>query len=152
MKLLVAATSLLLATAAHADPAIDATINGFIDAFNKGDAVAAGATHEASPVIIDEVPPYMWTGQKAFATWLADLVANDKAVGISGEKVTIKAPTRTLITGSKAYVVVPATYNFTQKGVAMREPAQFTFAMAKGKTGWKIAGWTWTGPDPKPVK
>ena len=44
------------------------------------------------------------------------------------------------------YVVIAATYTFEQKGKAMHEPAQMTFAMKKVADGWKIAGWTWTGP------
>jgi len=55
------------------------------------------------------------------------------------------------VSGQTAYVVVAATYTFKQKGVAMREPAQMTFSLAKEAAGWKIAGWTWTGPDPVPA-
>lgn len=60
--------------------------------------------------------------------------------------------TREIVTGSSAYVVVAVVYTFPQKGVAMREPAQMTFAMKKGAEGWKIAGWTWTGPEPVAAK
>jgi hypothetical protein len=34
----------------------------------------------------------------------------------------------------------------------MHEPAQMTFALSKTAEGWKIAGWSWTGPDPTPAK
>ena len=34
----------------------------------------------------------------------------------------------------------------------MHEPAQMTYALKKTPGGWKIAAWTWTGPDPTPVK
>jgi hypothetical protein len=36
-----------------------------------------------------------------------------------------------------------------EKGVAMREAAQFTFVLKKGAGGWLIHAWTWTGPKPK---
>jgi hypothetical protein len=139
------------ATAANAQ--LEVPIHQFIDAFNKGDMKGAAATHVATGVsIIDEVPPHLWQGPKAFATWAADLTKNDKAAGISDEKVTLGAVTREVVSGQTAYVVIAATYSFKQKGVAMHEPAQMTFAMKMSGEAWKIVGWTWTGPDPTPVK
>jgi ketosteroid isomerase-like protein len=148
---LAAASTGSAAMAANAQLA--APVRQFIDAFNKGDAKAAGATHLASGVsIIDEVPPYIWQGPKAFGAWAADLAKSDKAAGISDEMVTLGAVTREVVSPQTAYVIVAATYSFKQKGVAMHEPAQMTFALKKSGAAWKIAGWTWTGPDPTPAK
>lgn len=139
--------------AAAANAELAGPIHQFIDAFNKGDGKTAGATHLASGVtIIDEVPPYIWQGPKAFETWAGDLMKNDAAAGITDEKVTLGAVTREVVSPDTAYVIVAATYSFKQKGVAMREPAQMTFALKKDSGAWKIAGWSWTGPDPTPAK
>lgn len=147
------ATLSMASAAAAADPQLAAPIHQFIDAFNKGDGKTAGATHLAAGVsIIDEVPPYLWEGPKAFETWAADLAKNDAAAGITEEKVTLGAVTREVASPDTAYVIVAATYTFRQKGVAMREPAYMTFALKKDSGAWKIAGWTWTGPDPVPAK
>ena len=135
-----------------ANAQLEAPIHQFIDDFNKGDAKGAAAAHLASVSIIDEAPPHHWVGPKAFATWAADLARDDKARGVTDEKVTLGAVKREAVSGTTAYVVFDATYTFKQKGVAMREPGQMTFAMQKAATGWKIAGWTWTGPDPVPAK
>jgi hypothetical protein len=58
------------AIAQTADTEVIAPIQKFIDSFNKGDVAAAAATHAAGSdlVIIDEVPPYVWRGAKAFQT------------------------------------------------------------------------------------
>ena len=145
--------TLSTATAAGAANAqLQAPINQFIDSFNKGDVKGAAAAHLASVSIIDEVPPHVWQGPKAFATWVDDLTKNDKAAGITEEKVTLGAVTREVISGDTAYSVLAATYSFKQKGVAMSEPAQMTFALKKAGDAWKISGWTWTGPDPTPAK
>jgi hypothetical protein len=130
------------------DPQIVAPITKFIDAFNKGDIPGASATHasEADLVIIDEVPPFMWRGAKAFIAWAADLDADAKKHGFTDQKVTLSAPARTETNGSDAYVVVPAVYSFKEKGVTKREAAHMTFVLKKGATGWLIHGWTWTGP------
>jgi len=135
------------------DPELMAPIQRFVDSFNKGDTAAAAATHAATAdlAIIDEVSPYLWRGPKAFQAWSADLDSESKKRGITDQVVTISAPTREESNGDQAYVVVPAVYTFKERGVAMREAAQMTFALKKGTGGWLIHGWVWTGPKPQPV-
>ncbi|HXA39070.1 MAG TPA: nuclear transport factor 2 family protein [Phenylobacterium sp.] len=147
-----AAAASASAAVAAGNAAIEAPIHQFIDDFDKGDATGAAATHLPSVSIIDEVPPHLWVGPKAFATWAADLAKDDMAHGISEEAVVLGAVKREVVSGKTAYLVFAATYNFKQNGMAMHEPAQMTFAMRKTADGWKIAGWTWTGPNPTPVK
>ena len=147
----VAALSTSSAMAAG-NAALEAPIHQFIDDFNKGDSAGAAAAHLPSVSIIDEVPPHLWTGPKAFETWAADLTKNDMAKGISKENVALGAVKREVVSGKTAYVVIAATYTFDQNGKAMHEPAQMTFAMKKVADGWKIAGWTWTCPNPTVVK
>jgi ketosteroid isomerase-like protein len=156
MRHLILGTVLWLAVGAPAgagtpDAALMAPIKQFIDAFNKGDAAAAAATHAAAAdlTIIDEVPPYLWRGPQAFQAWAADLESDAKANGITDQAVTIGAATREETSGDQAYVIVPSVYAFKQRGVAMREAAQMTFVLKKGADGWLIHGWTWTGPKPK---
>ena len=66
--------------------------------------------------------------------------------------MTLGKVVREVNSGATAYVVIDAVYTFKQKGVAMREPAQMTYALKRTKSGWKIAAWSWTGPDPVPAK
>ena len=135
-----------------ADAAVEAPIQQFVTAFNKGDGAGAVATMTARVSIIDEVAPFQWRGPDAFARWGAALGADSKARDITDQSVAIGAPTREIVSGVNAYVIVPATYSFKQKGVKMAEVAQMTFTLLKGDAGWKIAGWTWTGPDASAVK
>jgi ketosteroid isomerase-like protein len=132
---------------------LTAPIQKFMESFNKGDTAAAAATHVSGGelVIIDEIPPYVWQGTKAFQTWSADLDGDAKKNGITDPHVTVSRPTRIERTGDQAYVVVPAVYTFTQHGAAMRETSQMTFVLKKsaGAGGWLISGWTWTGPKAK---
>lgn len=144
---------LLSAPAAYAnDAALDATIKEFTAAFNKGDMKAVKALHTASPVIQDEVAPHLWSGANAFDDWGAALAKSEAAEGKTGGQVMIGKPTREVISGDHAYVIAPSSYTFQQKGMTMREKAQLTFVMAKEASGWKIASWTWTGPEAKAVK
>jgi ketosteroid isomerase-like protein len=127
-----------------------APINKFIDTFNKGDLAGAASTHAAGAdlSIIDELAPYLWRGPQAFQTWSADLDSDAKKRGITEPMVAISAPLRVETGGDQAYVVVPAVYTYKQGGAAMRETAQWTFALKKGAGGWLIHGWTWSGRKP----
>jgi ketosteroid isomerase-like protein len=131
--------------------AVEAPIKAFADAFNKGDMVAAAALHDKSVTIVDEVAPYSWSGPNGFAGWLEALGKETSALGKTDEAVAFGAPTRELVEGAQAYAIVPVTYTYKQKGVAMVEKAQITFTLHRTASGWKISGWTWTGPDPSPV-
>jgi hypothetical protein len=128
-----------------------APINKFMEAFNKGDAAGAAATHAAGAdlVIIDEVAPFLWRGPQAFQAWAADLARDEKKRSVTDQKVTLGAATRIETDGTAAYVVVPSVYTYKQAGVAMRETAQMTFSLKKSAAAWLIHGWTWTGPKPK---
>ena len=136
-----------------ADPAVEAPIRAFLDSFNRGDIAAAAAAHASGPVtIVDEVAPYRWHGADAFREWAAALDKETKDGGLTDQKVVASgAATRERVQGDSAYVILPVTYSFKAQGKAMREDAQMTFVLVKQADGWKIAGWTWTGPDPKPA-
>lgn len=141
------------APAATRDPAVEAPITTFIASFNKGDNATAKAQMAAGGVVIlDEVPPYRWAGPRGFDQWVADYGRDAALNGITDPAVEIAAPSRMLVNGAHAYVIVPATYRFKAKGVAMREEAQMTFVLDRGASGWKIVAWTWTGPDASPVR
>jgi ketosteroid isomerase-like protein len=142
------------AGAQPADPQLMAPIQKFMDSFNKGDVAGAAATHASTAdlTIVDEVPPFVWRGAKAFTAWSAALEADAKKNGIAEPMVSIAPATRVETSGDVAYVVVPATYSFKKGGVAMREAAQMTFVMKKTGGAWLIHGWTWTGPRPVPAQ
>jgi hypothetical protein len=133
------------------DAQLTAPIQKFMDSFNKGDVAGAAATHAAGAdlTILDEVPPFLWRGPKAFQEWSTALDSASKQAGITDQMVTISAPTRTETGGDSAYVIVPAVYTYKEKGVVMREAAQMTFVLKKGASGWLIHGWAWTGPKPQ---
>ena len=151
--LALSAAVLLLASTAHAgDAGVEATIRKFDVAFNKGDVNAAKALHIAAPTIIDEVGPHFWSGPGAFDNWIADLGKSEAAEGKTDAQVAVGQPSREVISGDRAYVIVPSTYTFRQHGTTSREIAQMTFVLAKAPSGWKIAAWTWTGREGVPVR
>jgi hypothetical protein len=144
--ILAACLALLPSCAAHADDKADvlATVKKFDTAFNASDSKTAFALCSADTIILDDFAPYVWQGPNTCPTWLNALVAYDKTVGITDEKVTIGAPWRVSVAEDRGYVVVPATYTHKTHGKPVVESgAVWTMALKKTSSGWVITGWAW---------
>lgn len=145
--LVVIAAAVLAAGATLASPQSDvmATVNQFVDSFNKGDSAKMAAACAAETSILDEFPPYEWHGAGACARWIGDYDADAKRNGITEGVVTLSKPRHVDITGDRAYVVVPADYTYKMKGKKVKETgSMLTIVLVKGDSGWKITGWTWS--------
>jgi ketosteroid isomerase-like protein len=146
-RMLVVIAVILTAGPAAASEKTDvmATVNQFIDGFNKGDVKSALAACAAPAFIIDEFPPYAWQGPTACSDWANDFDANSKKDKITDPVVVLGKAKHVDVTGDHAYVVLPAAYNFKQAGKAMAETGStLTVALQKLEAGWRIAGWTWS--------
>lgn len=135
---------------AHAQPSasavthVMAAVHQFVDGFNKGDMKATLAACADHTSIIDEFPPHEWHGAGACAKWMSDYDADSKKNGITDGIVTLGDPSHADVTGDHAYVVIPSNYAFKKQGKPAQETGSiFTFALHKGKEGWRITGWSW---------
>ena len=143
---LVLALTVLAAAPAAADDKTDVMVpvNQFTDGFNKGDVKTAVAACADQASIIDEFPPYEWHGAGTCEKWAADYDADAKKNGITPGSVTLAKPRHIDVAGDRAYVVVPATYEFTQKGKAVKQTgATLSIALQKLPAGWRIVAWAW---------
>ncbi len=99
----------------------------------------------APAFIIDEFPPYAWQGPTACSDWANDFDANSKKDGITQPVVTLGKARHLEVTGERAYVVVPANYNFKRNGNPIAETGStWTVALQKLTAGWRITGWAWS--------
>src|SRR5262245_54034801 len=132
------------ATSADQKAAV-AVVHQFVDSFNKGDTKGAAATCADQTPIIDEFPPHDWHGAGACAKWMADFDAFGKKNGWTDGNVKLGATKHSDVTADRAYVVVPATFTFKEKGKPVTESGAFlTVALQKIAAGWRITGWSWT--------
>jgi hypothetical protein len=142
------------ATAACADTASDvvAPIHQFIDGFNHGDTAAGFAAYDTGTIsIVDEFAPHQWIGPNAAHDWADEYGRHSAANQITDGIVTYAAATRTEVEGDVAYVIVPTVYTYREHGRPIAEEGQMTFVLHHRAAGWKIAGWTWSGPPPHPA-
>jgi hypothetical protein len=143
---LILALFVLAAAPAVADDKTDVMvpINQFTEGFNKGDVKMAVAACADQTSIIDEFPPYEWNGVGACAKWAADYDADTKKNGITPGAVTLGKPRHIFVTGDRAYVVLPTTYEFTQKGKAVKQTGStMAVTLQKVAAGWRITAWSW---------
>ena len=147
-KVLVVLAAVIMAAAPNAlaqQKDVMASVHQFVDGFNKGDTKSALAACADQTSIIDEFPPHEWHGAGACGTWADDYDANAKKDGITDGVVTLGKPRHVDVTGDRAYVVVPASYKFKQKGKPVAEiGSMLTVALQKGPAGWRMTAWTWT--------
>jgi hypothetical protein len=141
-------------------PAVAATpgdvmtpIKQFRDGFNTGDTKTAYAAYAPGSItIVDEFAPHRWVGVNAAHEWAATYDKHAAATGVTDGVVKYDAPTRSVVDGDTAYVIVPGHYTYKEHGKAMAEEGQFAFGLKAETAGWKIQGWTWTGATPQPGK
>lgn len=145
-----AAGSLSCAATATAGPltpeqvAVMAPVHQFTDGFNVGDVAAAVAACTDPVIIIDEFSPYAWHGAGAMDRWMSDYVKDAGQRGITDGVVTLHHPKHVDVANDRAYVVVPANYEFNQNGKAVKQTrSTLTVALVKTSAGWRITGWSW---------
>ena len=147
-KTLMALTLALVASTASAQappPDVMAPIRQFLDGFNKGDVPSALAACAASTSIIDEFAPFEWTGPGACGKWANDYDADAKKKRITAGAVTMSAPSHWAVEADRAYVVLPTSYEVTQKGKQVKQTgAVMAVTLQKGSAGWKITAWSWS--------
>jgi len=123
---------------------IVAAVHQFTDSLNKGDTKTALAVCASPSSVIDEFPQYAWQGATACEDWANDFVAYNQKNGITDPVVTLGKSKHVDITGDRAYVVVPATYTYKQKGKRVTESGSImTVALQKSAAGWRMTGWAW---------
>lgn len=157
MKILLAAAAAVLAgiaTPAAAGPAEEATaaVTSWLDKFNAGDIPAFLAGHRDGALIVDEFAPFLWGGTGSAQRWLEDYGKDSTARGISGGRVDYGKPIQAVSDGKAAYIVLPTTYRFVQKGTKMAGPGSMAFVMTRSAGAWKISSWTYAGASPAPER
>ncbi len=151
---LLVAGALTSVSPAWAGPAEDATtaVTNVLDKFNAGDFKAFAEAHRDGALIIDEFPPYQWRGTGSIKQWGADYEKDAAARGITAGRIDYGKPLQAHSDGTSAYIVLPTTYRFQEKGAKMAGTGSMTFVMNRADTGWKIASWTYAGATPAAEK
>ena len=111
-------------------------VRKYVDAFNRGDAVAMATTFVVPGSILDGMAPHVWQGPTATQDWYRDVLVEGKQHGASDYFITLGEPLHNNVTGDSAYVVVPATMTFKVHGEQVTQTgAVFTVRFASSPKG-----------------
>jgi ketosteroid isomerase-like protein len=145
LALLVSLLGAAPAFASDKDDAL-AVVQKYLAAFNTGDRTAAAALCAPDAIVIDDFAPYAWQGPNTCTTWWDALGAYNQAqgIGLPSDVKQSGAPWQLSVTGDRAYIVLPVTYDYTQRGKPVVEAGSiWTLALQKTTSGWLITGWSW---------
>ena len=123
--------------------AVSQAIAAFVTAANKGDAPGMTAAFADAPTVVLNVPPYRWNGAGAIKHFAADVAHARTAQGATDVFLTVNPNKAMFLGGSHAYVSVPATYAYKQKGRPVTEDGVLVFVLDKIGGTWKITSLTW---------
>jgi ketosteroid isomerase-like protein len=124
-------------------PLISRTIAAFVTALNKGDALAMTAAFAPEATVVLNLPPYRWTGAGGIKRFAADVAHARTVQGATDVFLTMNPNKAMFLGGAHAYVSVPGTYAYKQKGRPVTEDGVLVFALDKIEGAWKITSLTW---------
>ncbi|OBJ88019.1 hypothetical protein A9W97_16720 [Mycobacterium gordonae] len=122
-----------------------AAVQQYIAAFNGGEETAMSVVFATDGVIVDGMAPHVWLGPSVAMDWYHDVLVEAERHGASNYVVTLDDPLHYDVTGDAAYLVIPATMQFSVEGTQITQTgARFTVALRRLPAGWRIAAWAWT--------
>ena len=118
-------------------------IASFVTAANKGDVTGMTSAFAPQSAIVHNLPPYRWIGVNEFKRFISDVARGRAQQGATDVFLTMNPNKAMFLGGTHAYVSVPATYAYKQKGRPVTEDGVLVFALDKIAGAWKITSLTW---------
>ncbi len=132
------------AGAAQPPAAIARIVKTVVGAEIPGSTAALAHLYTSDAVVVDEFPPFIWTGADSGRVWFVALdrvLANLKMHGL---KVVAAPASEYLQTGNDAYEIVPLTLDGMEGAKASHETGTLTFTFRRSGSTWKISSQVWT--------
>ena len=121
-----------------------AAVRAFVDAFNNDDAEGAEAACVDEPQIIDDFPPYQWSGSHAVTKWYGDMASMAEEYAMSEPSVALRDPLHVIVSHHSGYVVVPIDVRWQEDGARAERTGFLTMTLREDGEGWRISACAWT--------
>jgi|SRR5215203_2351640 len=119
-------------------------VRSFVEAFNHDDVDRAEAACADETLIIDDFPPYEWTGNRSVTRWYDDMARMAEQYGMSEPSVALRDPLHVMVSDRYAYVVVPVDVGWLQDGEPAERTGFITMVVRERPEGWRISACAWT--------
>jgi ketosteroid isomerase-like protein len=120
------------------DPALTGLPAKLITAFIAGDAAKVRANCAASAVVVDEFPPYAWSGPGACAAWVNGFREFAAQVKLTNPKGSVDGTPFVDVSGTRAYMTARVRFDATIAGKPVPEEGSWTMVLVKSGGAWKI--------------
>jgi ketosteroid isomerase-like protein len=123
-----------------------AVFKAAFDAFNCGDLSGFGALWaDEVDAIINQAPPYVWTGDDALRRWLAASGSHASSAGVTEQSITGGTPHWLEIVGDRAFVVMPVVLRFEQGGIRLQQRGRQVCVLIRTPHGWRFKSLAYGG-------
>ena len=93
-----------------------AAVRGMVDAVNQADFATAIAAFTDTPVIVEDIAPFIWQGADAPSDWLSAMGANAARLNVQSVMMVLEQPTRVEVDAEAAYAVFPGELRLAAVG------------------------------------
>ena len=117
----------------------------FVEGFNSDDMVLAQTACADEMTIIDDFPPFEWSGRGAVGAWSGDMARMAAEFRMSARSVTLDEPRMEVVADGRAYLVVPIDVHWSEDGAPAERRGCMTLALRDFVGWWRITtlAWTW---------
>jgi hypothetical protein len=126
---------------------LKAPIQRLVDAINQASAAVPKDVFTRSSLVLDDFAPYHWAGKTHGQDWYKGLLGatpKDHDAFVAMKPVLkIGDPAFPRITGDDAYLVIPASFDFTEGGKRTHQTGQWVFIESRVKGAWLIEAHSW---------
>jgi hypothetical protein len=98
----------------------------------------------ADAFVVDELPPFRWSGPHAASQWVAAVKAELARNRVTSFSVVAGKPIEYRQGAGAAYLVLPVTLVATAKPKPVRETGMMTYTFRQVAGDWKISSVVWT--------
>jgi hypothetical protein len=123
--------------------ALNALPGQIVSALYAHDVATVRAMCDARAIVVDEFPPFLWTGPDACARYANAFAAVTKHVNVTAFTERTRSTTVTRAPG-RILVVTHVTRTPYVAGDAKPEDGTWTFVLTRSARGWTIASLTWS--------
>jgi quercetin dioxygenase-like cupin family protein len=120
------------------DPAILATVDALVAALNSGSTTDAKAIFVEAPTVVDDFPPFAWSGKDAAETYTKDLKTILDKLEITAWRFQRHQPRYAAATNDHAWLVVPFSFPFMMKGQTQSVAGDWSFVLQKIDGRWRV--------------
>jgi ketosteroid isomerase-like protein len=124
--------------------AIIALENAMLHAANTNDATAYANLYTPNAVVVDENPPYAWSGSGAGMAWWHVVDAVMSKMKLTSLHAVAFPPTEYHQSATDAYMIVPMRISGVAAGKPFNENGTTTYTFHRSGDVWKISSQVWT--------